>query len=212
MLALIPHITRPLCVPLQPRPLQPLHPAAARTRHIEPPLIAAQVLRLDPAEVLHRWRAGQQDLPTRECRRPPLGQCHRVALAVHIARKGVHLVSEQVAARRRSQTSGAVGPGQQHDPAGELLREHRVARVPRPGRSDLLRQHWRLRDHRLKPLLAQPLRHLHRRLHAQHRTWRVVDHITQPVAARLGLARLRRKHHHHPLHQAAAAQAVHWLA
>ncbi len=43
-------------------------------------MVAALIFRLDPAEVLHRRRARQQDLPPRKRGRPPLCQRHRRAV------------------------------------------------------------------------------------------------------------------------------------
>ena len=105
-LAFIRRAARIILLPLELRPLQPLHRAATWAWHKVTALITALILRLDTAEVLDGRRTGQQDLPPRERRRSFLGQADRIALAVNVQREGVHLIEEDVAARRRSQPRG----------------------------------------------------------------------------------------------------------
>ena len=99
-LALIPRSLGVIVLPLQLRPLQPLHRITTWARHIEPPLIAAQILCFDPAEVLHRWGASKQNLAPRKRCCTLLRQAHRVAFAIHIKRERIHLIAEDVPARR----------------------------------------------------------------------------------------------------------------
>ena len=69
VLALILRRLWPVLLPLQPAPLKVLKLTAARTRHPKLALIRLHIFRLDLAEVLHRWRRGQQDLaPRKRCR------------------------------------------------------------------------------------------------------------------------------------------------
>ena len=60
-------------LPLQPAPLKVLKLTARRARHPELALIRLHILRLDLAEVLHRWRRGQQHLAPGKRRRPAFG-------------------------------------------------------------------------------------------------------------------------------------------
>ena len=90
--------------PAQPLELQPLHLAAMRARHEEPPLVARLELPLDPAQAPDRRRRDQEHLaPMGEGQRPRLGQRDRVAFLVGRGRIGVDLVEEDVARRRRAQ-------------------------------------------------------------------------------------------------------------
>ena len=94
---------------------------------------------------------------------------------------------------------------------GELLRQHGVAGVARPGRRHLVAQAGALLDQRVDPLLREPFRQLDRWLHRQHRPRRVVDDVADPVAAALAGPELRAFHEHHPLRRMPWAQCIHQL-
>jgi hypothetical protein len=94
-LAVIFRRLRAALLPAQPVELQPLHRAAMRARHEEPPLVARLVFPLDPADAADRGRRDQEDLaPVREGQRARLGEANRVAFLVGRGRIGVDLVKK----------------------------------------------------------------------------------------------------------------------
>ena len=70
VLALILRCFWPVLLPLQAAPLKVLKLTAAGRWNPKFPLIRLHIFRLDLAEVLHRWRRGQQDLAPGKRRRP----------------------------------------------------------------------------------------------------------------------------------------------
>ena len=201
-----------LC-PAQPLELQPLHRPAMRARHEIPPLIAGLELALDAAQPADRGRRDHEHLaPMREGGGARFGQRDRVAFLVGRGRIGIDLVEKHVARGHGPQAGGRVRPGQHQDAAGELLRQHRVARVPRARGLDALLQRRAVLDQRIDPAARAALGHLHRGQHRQHRPRRVVDHEPDPVVAGLGRADLRGLHERDPLRRMPGRERIHDLA
>ena len=160
--------------------------AAVRARHEEPPLVAGQILPLDPAAAGDGRRRDQEGLAApAEGAGPRLGQRDRITLALDVAGIGVHLVQEQEPRRHGAQPDRAVGAGQHQDAAGEFLRQHGVAAVAGAGRRHPLPQRRRLLQQRVDALAAEALGQFHGRLHRQHRRRHVVHDVAEPVVAAL---------------------------
>ena len=199
--------------PAQAFKLQPLHRPAMRAGHEVPALVAGLELPLDPAQAPDRRGRDHEHLaPVREGRGPRLGQRDRIAFLVGRGRIGVDLVEKDVARRHRPQAGGRVGTGQHQDAAGEFLRQHRVARIARPGRIDPFAQGRTVRDQRIKPPARGAFGHLDRRQHRQHRPRRMVDHKADPVVASLRRADLCGLHERDALRRVARRQRIHDLA
>ena len=188
---------RPALVPPQALEPEPLHLPAVRARHEIPALVRGLVLALDAREPLDRRCRAEQDLrPPREGPRAGFGKRDRIAFLVGRGRIGIHLVEEEVPRRHRAQADRAVGAGDDQDAGRELLRQHRIAGVARARRLHPLPQRRTFADQRIDALAREPLGKLDGRLHRQHRSWRVVDDVANPVVAGFREPDLRRLHHH----------------
>ena len=200
----------PALVPAQPLEPEPLHVPAMRARHEIPALVRGLVFALDAREPLDRRRRAEQDLrPPREGARARFGERDRIAFLVGRGRIGIDLVEEQVPRRHRAQADRAVGAGDDQNARRELLRQHRVAGVARARRLHPLPQRRTFADQRIDALAREPLGKLDGRLHRQHRSWRVMDDVADPVVAGFREADLRRLHHHDAPRRMGRRQRVH---
>jgi hypothetical protein len=181
------------------RELQDLELAARRARHPVLPLVALLIRRLDPAHAGDLRRRYQKHFAARERPRARHRQRDRVALALHIAGIGVHLVEEQVPRGHRPQADRAVRAGHHQHAARKILRQNRVAGIARPRIADEFPQDFRLFDQRIDALFRVALGHLDGGLHRHHRPRRLVDDVAHPVVAALRAADLRALHEHRTL-------------
>ena len=198
--------------PAQALKAQPLLMRAMRARHHEVTLIRLLVLALNAGGPGNRGRGDDENLSARKGSGPGLSQGNRIAFAFHIAWITVNLVQEQVAHRHGAQTHCAVGTGEHQHPTAKLLGQDRVAGITRAGRGDQGGERLAFFDQRVNALLGVALGHLHRGGHRHHRARSHVNHIANPVVARLSATDLRPLHEHHALDRRGWRKAIHDLA
>ena len=144
-----------------------------------------------------------------EGERARLGERHRIAFLVGGGGVSVHLVEEDVAGRHGPEADRRVGARHHEHAARKVLRQLRVAGVPRPRGLDALPQRRAFLDQRIDALAGVALGKLHGGLDRQHRPRRVMHHEADEAVARFRRAHLCGLHEHHPLDRIAGRERVH---
>ncbi len=182
--------------PLQALFFQHLIFLTLRTRHPPATAVGGFIFQFNPAQALDGWRGHQKDFPVGKCDRALTGQRNRIAFAVHIEIVRVHLVEKEIAHGHGAQADGTVRARHNQNAARKFLALHRIAAIAGTGFFDALPQDGRAVDQRGHALLRPAFGHFHGRLHRQHRAWRMMDDIADPVVACLGATNLRALHEH----------------
>ncbi|SLN78062.1 hypothetical protein ROA7023_04716 [Roseisalinus antarcticus] len=196
--------------PANARPCDRGHVAAMLAGHMEIPLVAVEIGRLDAGMAFQCGRGDHVNLaPPPEGGRALDGQIDGVALTIGIAGIAVHLVEEQISHRCGSKSDGAVRPGHHQLAAGEGFAEQAVPGVPRSRSRHQVAQGWGGLDQRIDPHGRVAPHHVERR-HDQHGdAGGVLDDVAEPIQSGLGPSCLRALHQHDPLIGAGGGQGVH---